>query len=461
MRLKTFFATFLLFVFVLYAGITAFSVYMTNSQIQILKSGGGAQFQTITSSLSRDIAVLWGMHIEQEMFYNALDLLVESYSRYYEGFGIGISLAIDEFYFEEEPAGLQTRVVSIINEDGEYFVRITGALNVPFNHLVVDYRQDISESMAGLQNIRRILLIFAFTSSVLAAFGLLFVLEVVFRPLTIVSNASRKIAGGEYSERIKIKGKNELAIVAHDFNKMAQTIEDQMKFLVNEAISKQQYVDNFAHEIRTPLTTIYGYAQYLRVSKFNEDDVFESADYIMAEANHMSNMANSLLKLATLRSFTPVKTKIVIHELLSDLQHSLENLLIENKTKLSLQCEKGIVLFGQEDLIKSLLMNICINGINATAFGEGYVELSAYMDLNDIIISVKDNGRGIPEDCMEKIFEPFYRIDKARSREQGGAGLGLTLCKQIVEAHGGEMIVVSTLGFGTTVEIKFENIKEM
>ena len=450
MRLKTFFATFLLFIFILYAGISAFSVYMTNSQIRMLKSGSGVQFQTITSSLSRDIAVLSGMHIVQDVFYNAVEMLVRGYSRYYSGLGIDISLMIYEEHINPHP-----RVVSVVNQDGDYFIHISGALAAPFSHIVIDYTQDISESISSLQNIQRIMLIFAIVCSVLAAIGLQFVLALVFRPLTIVSNASRKIADGEYGERIKIKGENELATVAFDFNKMAQTVEDQMKFLVNEALSKQQFVDNFAHEIRTPLTSVFGYAQYLRNSRLNEDEIIESAEYIMAEAKHMVNMANSLLKLATLRGFSPVKTELAVFELFTDIQQSLENYLIENKAKLSLRCDEGLVLYGQEELIKSLITNLCTNGINAADFGNGEVELSACKDLNHVIITVKDNGRGIPEDCTEKIFEPFYRVDKARSRELGGAGLGLTLCKQIVEAHGGEISVKSKLDEGTIVEIRF------
>ena len=451
MRLMTFFATFLLFVFILYAGITAFSVYMTNSQIRMLKSGSAAQFQTITSSLSRDITFLWGIHLEQDLFYIAVDSLIESYARYYGGFGVGILLTTREFTSNGE----YERVVSILNEGNEHFVHVAGNLAAPFNHFMIEYRQDISDSISGLQNIQRILLIFAIVCSFLAAFGLQFVLMLVFRPLDIVSEASRKIAGGEYGERIKIKGENELTKVAFDFNKMAQTVEDQMKFLENEAKSKQQFVDNFAHEIRTPLTSIFGYAQYLRNSQFNEEAVIESTEYIMAESKHMSNMANSLLELATLRGFSPVKKEISIPELFADIKHSLENLLDENKAKLSLRCDEGIVLFGQEDLIKSLLMNLCTNGINATVYGEGEVELAACIVMNHIVIKVKDNGKGIPEDSVEKIFEPFYRIDKARSRELGGAGLGLTLCRQIVEAHGGEMAVESEPGGGTVVAVRF------
>ena len=451
MRHKTFFATFLLFVFILYAGITAFSVYMTNSQIRMLKSGGGAQFQTISSSLSRDIAVLWGMHIEQGMFYSAVDALVGAYSRYYSGLGVSISLTVEEI----SPFEGFIRTAAVLNEGDGHFVHISGPLNAPFSRFVIDYRQDITGSIESLQNIQRILLVFAVVCSILAAFGLQFVLVLVFRPLTIVSNASRKIAGGEFGERINIRGKNELAKVAHDFNKMAQTVEDQMEYLVSEALSKQQFVDNFAHEIRTPLTSIFGYAQYLRNSRFDEDAVIESTEFIMAEAKHMSNMANSLLNLATLRGFSPVKTEIAIQELFSDIELSLENLLLENKANLILRCNEGFVLLGQEDLIKSLLMNLCTNAINATAFGVGEVEVAAFKDMDRVVITVKDNGRGIPKEYLEKIFEPFFRIDKARSRELGGAGLGLTLCRQIVEAHGGEMTVESDVNIGTTVEVRF------
>ena len=113
------------------------------------------------------------------------------------------------------------------------------------------------------------------------------------------------------------------------------------------------------------------------------------------------------------------------------------------------------VLTGQEDLLKSLLVNLCLNAINACTPGAGVIRLTAEKQLDGLIISVADNGCGIPDESLSYITEPFYRVDKARSREQGGAGLGLALCRQIAGAHGAEMVLESSVGAGTTVKITF------
>ena len=110
---------------------------------------------------------------------------------------------------------------------------------------------------------------------------------------------------------------------------------------------------------------------------------------------------------------------------------------------------------GQEDLIRILLLNLCSNALGACSPDVGIIRLEAKTDLQGTIISVIDNGCGIPSESLSRITEPFYRVDKSRSREFGGAGLGLCLCSQIAQVHGAKMTAKSSLATGTTVEILF------
>lgn len=450
MRLKTFLATYLLFLCILYASLGVVSVYLSNSQADMLKEKSIGEYKTIAASLVRDIAVIYGRDVN---FGESVYSLVNGYARYYGGYNIKIALT-EYSSFENEGETRGYNEILFINQGQEHFINITGTLPEPFQHFILDYSLNITKNVEDMKGIQGILLIFAVIFSVVTAFTLHFILSRIFKPLTIVANSSKKIANGQYNERIFIKGKNEISSMAVNFNRMAEEIEKQIHYLEEEAVVKQQFADNLAHEIRTPLTSIYGYAEYMQKASLNEEEIIESSQYIMDEAGHMSKIANSLLELATLRNYTPIKNEISIPRLFDDISRSMENLLRKQNVRLDYH-NTADILFGQEDLIKSLFLNLCSNAVKACAPDVGVIHMNAEKQGEGIIISVSDNGRGIPEGSISHITEPFYRIDKARSREHGGAGLGLALCKQIVESHNAEMTIESFVGKGTTIKITF------
>jgi signal transduction histidine kinase len=193
----------------------------------------------------------------------------------------------------------------------------------------------------------------------------------------------------------------------------------------------------------------------MQKARLSESEIIESAECIIAETAHMSNVASSLLELATLRDYKPEKNKILLSSLFDEVAQTLEGTLLENDTELICRSDDNVVILGQEDLLRSLLLNLCTNAINACAGLKGEIQLDAAEHDDCVIISVADNGCGIPEESLPKLSEPFYRVDKSRSRKLGGTGIGLSLCAQIVKAHGAKMSVQSTLGVGTVVEVSF------
>ncbi|MCL2856669.1 MAG: HAMP domain-containing histidine kinase [Oscillospiraceae bacterium] len=452
MRLKTFFATYLLFLCILFSSVGIVSVYMTSSQVSMLKEKSAGQYQAIAHSLSRDIAVLYGRGMDLVDFSLAVDNLVSGYARYYIRQNVHISIA--DLTLSGQGNLLSEGEVSFVIQGAEYFIYIAGFLPGRLGYFQLNYSLNVTENIADMQNIQRILLFSAIVFSIVAAFALYFILSSIFKPLSIVAKASRKIANGQFGERINVKGNNELAQVALDFNKMAGKVERQIIFLEEEAVSKQQFVDNFAHEIRTPLTSIYGYAEYLQKASLDEKETIESAGYIMDEANHMRKIANSLLELATLRNYQPVKSPISIPALFEDIGQTMEASL--RKHNVRMVCQSDIdTIDGQEDLIRSLLLNLCCNALKACPPAGGNIRLEAKVLPNGTLISVIDDGCGIPKESLPEIAEPFYRVDKSRSREDGGIGLGLTLCNKIAEVHNAEMAVESTVGEGTSVHVTF------
>ena len=453
MRLKTYLAAYMLFLCILFASVGIVSAHLSGSTVDMLRDKSAREFESISDSLARDIAGMHGRFAWSEDFQAAVRHVFDGFVLFYRRSNIRLDLDYASYSHEGRDA-----VINFSQENGEHFISIVGVLPYPFRFYQLSYTLDITASITDMQQTQRVLWVVSVIVSLVAAVFLYIILLRIFKPLEIVARASWQIADGRYSERIAVKGKNELASMATAFNRMATQIEEQISLLEDEAIKKQQFVDNFAHEIRTPLTSIYGYAEYLQKTNVDEAELIESAGFIMSEADHMKQVANSLLELATLRDYQPTILPIYVPELFDDIEKSLERSLRERGTRLHCQ-SFAYSLPGQQDLIKTLLLNLCRNAIQSCDIGKGEIFLTSDKENDKVILTVSDNGCGIPEDKLSKVFEPFFRVDKARSRGQGqgqgGVGLGLALCKQIADVHSANMTVTSKPGCGTTVKIIF------
>ena len=448
MRLKTFLAAYTLFLGILFASIGIISAHMTNSTTSMLHEKAAREFQTITTSLAREMSHVYARFPGGDTFMNSVSQIFGGYVHYYRQHNIELDLIRTPY--ENDGNAL----VSFRGVGEEHYISIVGALPSPFRHYKLTYMLDISANIADMQGIQQYLWATSVVVSLIAAVLLYAILLRIFKPLEIVARAATQVAEGQYGKQITVKGRNELAAVAIAFNRMSAQIESQISLLEEEAERKQQFVDNFAHEIRTPLTSIYGYAEFLQKANIKEGELLESAGYIMSEADHMKKVANSLLELATLRNYKPEITPIFIPELFIEIKQGLEKPLKEQGAKLRTQA-LAPYLSGQQDLIKSLILNLCTNAIASCEPGEGIVKVSAATDEQNIIITVEDNGCGIPANKLSKVVEPFFRVDRARSRQEGGVGLGLALCKQIADVHGAKMTIASTQGIGTMVRLVF------
>ena len=454
MRLKTFLATYFLFLFILFSSIAIVSVYLNNSQITMLKDSGISQFQTIARSLSRDLSAAWERYTHLHGTFSVMaDEITRGYALYYSRHSVYITLFDLTLLHSGQTFVSAATEASLIFHMERYFVSMSGTLAEPFEHFLLEYSLDITGNINTMRGIQNVLLISAVIFSIVAAFALYFVLSSIFKPLGIVAGASKEIADGRFNKRIPVKGDGELAQVAVDFNKMAEKIEEYINYLKDEAENKQQFVDNFAHEIRTPLTTIHGYAEYMQRAALDESEIIESSGLIIDESRQMRNLANSLLELATLRKYAPVLGEIAVDKLFFDVSQTMERHLNEKNTRLVCLSEVEFII-GQEDLIRSLLVNLCTNANNACVSG-GEIQMEAVRRHGGVTLVVRDNGCGIPSEGLGKITEPFFRVDKSRNRKDGGAGLGLALCKQIAEAHGARMGIDSVVGEGTVVEVIF------
>lgn len=276
----------------------------------------------------------------------------------------------------------------------------------------------------------------------------------LLRPLRRLSRATRRIAGGNLSVRARMESKDEIGDLAADFNHMADNLEQQFQELEDAARRQEDFIGSFAHELKTPLTSMIGYADMLRTTEVTQEEQFQAANYIFKEGKRLESLSFKLLDLMVVKNqeleLRPVKIRWMAEDIKGMLQPSLKKLGIVLKVIV-----EDASLMLEPDLMKTVLLNLLDNGRKAME-GEGTLYLLGRREEDGFALYVRDTGKGIPKEELSRITEAFYMVDKSRARQQGGAGLGLSICQEIVKRHGGTMTFKSIPGKGTMVRIFLE-----
>lgn len=298
-------------------------------------------------------------------------------------------------------------------------------------------------------NYRIILLVFLF---ILTIFSLIFSLGLT-QPVRRLSLATRAYAAGNYQSRVRVRGNDEVAVLMMDFNRMADQLEHNIVQLQESARNQKEFTAAFSHELKTPLTSIVGYADMLRSRRLSEEDAALSADYIFRQGKRLERLALQMQELIYLDRQEITLQEISVEDLVRDLRANTQMLLQEKDIHLRIRMEEGSI-FGEMDLIQSLFLNLIDNARKACGEG-GEIVLEGRRLPGAYQICVSDNGCGIPEDELPKITEPFYMVNKSRARRDGGVGMGMALCHRILMLHRAEWDISSTVGKGTSVSIIF------
>lgn len=290
--------------------------------------------------------------------------------------------------------------------------------------------------------------------SLLGAGALLVLVRRLLRPLAALDVSARRIAAGSYGERLDTAGDDELAGLAADMNQLAAAVQRRIDQLEQLAEERKAFIGNLAHEMKTPLTSILGFADLLYLpSQVPDDKRVEYACVIAEEAKRLRALSGKLLELMTLGSANLVFEPVSLRALADEVALSLRPVLAQSGLQLACDCP-DVPLWVDKELFKSLLYNLLDNGRKASEAG-GMLRLAARPEGGWMTILVRDYGRGIPQEELDKICEPFYMVDKSRSRKAGGAGLGLALCREIVAVHRGRMEIDSRVGKGTLIALRF------
>lgn len=317
--------------------------------------------------------------------------------------------------------------------------------------LVLTARFDFSHLYRTRQEQNRIYLT-AYTAvvtvGILAAVVLSFTMTRRLRRLTV---AVRKIAGGDLTTRSRIGSLDEFGQLSRDFDSMADKLQETLSRMESDMLRQENFMGAFAHELKTPMTAIIGFADLLRQGNLDENTRMTAANYIFTEGRRLEKLSFKLLDLIVLKKDSIVMKRVWLNRYLDEIERALSPSLRDKGIRLVCRAEQAKAVL-EPDLVKSLLYNLIDNASKAMDSG-GIIGVKATAIPGGCQFYVADNGRGMEEKELARITEAFYRVDKSRSRAQGGAGLGLALCKQIVELHNGSIHFDSKPGAGTQVTV--------
>lgn len=373
-------------------------------------------------------------------FADSTCVLMKGSETLYSNVAVDMSRYIIKGYdaeqFEEEIGGRQ--------------ILITGSnVNVRNERYAVYVVEDIT---GVYESITRMVWRFALIGGVGILLGFVLIGLLVRRsmqPLAVLKTAAGRIAAGGYGERATVLSKDEVGALANDFNRMAEAVENHIGELIETAERQRLFIGGATHEFKTPLTTVILNADTLQNAYMDEEERQTALSYIERQCKWLERMTQKLLKLITLKQDIELKPSSV-PQLFERVEESMAETLRQRDTRLISECKLN-TLSMDADLMQSVLINLVDNASKASAPGQA-VTMRAYDD----VIEVSDNGIGIPESELARITEPFYVVDKSRSKKLGGSGLGLALVKEIVNAHGAALEIESSVGVGTTIRVRFK-----
>ena len=294
----------------------------------------------------------------------------------------------------------------------------------------------------------------------LVLIGILFLCAVVFsmtgsERMRQILTSMRLVREGEYSHKIQMRGSDEYATLATEFNKLTDKLQQT-------EITERQFVSDASHELKTPLASIKLLSDSILQNDMDADTMREFVSDIGNESDRLTRMTQKLLTLSKADAQTTCEHEVVdLGETVRRVFRMLVPLADRTEIKLTASLDRDCYVLSMEDDAYQIIFNLVENGIKYNHAG-GSVHVTARHTQDEAELLVEDTGMGIPQDAIEHIFERFYRVDKARSRQAGGSGLGLSIVHELVERNFGTIEVSSKEGEGTkfTVRMPYFELEE-
>lgn len=266
----------------------------------------------------------------------------------------------------------------------------------------------------------------------------------IVNPIKKITDATKKVASGDFTIELETKRDDEIGELTHNFNKMVKELNSI------ECLQKD-FINNVSHEIKTPISSIQGFAKLLEADDLSKEERKEYAEIIKEESDRLLYLSTNILKLAKLEDQERImnKTEFNIAEQIRRTISVLEPKWKEKNIKFNVSLKEQEFL-GEKDLMYQVWMNIIENSIKFSK-QDGQIDVKMKTNQDSIIVEIKDYGIGIEEEEAKKIFDRFYQVDKSHTKP--GAGLGMTIAKRIVELSDGKIEVKSKLNESTTFTV--------
>ena len=362
--------------------------------------------------------------------------------------------------FEADEALLEltdenTRTYRTILLNGRYYIQTLSTFHALDMVLYLETLRDVSEVFSerelGFRVYRRVTIIILILGMVI----MYLISFLLTKPIRLLTRATKRMAAGDYDYRARTVSSDELGQLTLDLNHMAEALEENINKLEDEIQAREDFVGAFAHELKTPLTAIIGYADMLRSRQMDEEKSLLSANYIYKEGKRLEAMSIRLLEIMVTRrgqaQFQEVSAEtlfLYLHDMFTP-NESMEFIY---------SYDQGTV-WAESNLIITVLINLLDNACKASEPGST-IEIRGRQEEKGYRFIIRDYGIGIPKEELLKITKAFYMVDKSRARSRNGAGLGLALCTEILSLHNSVLEIESTPGEGTGISFVLQNQKE-
>ncbi len=280
----------------------------------------------------------------------------------------------------------------------------------------------------------------------------------LIKPINRLTTATKEIATGNFDKRIAVTSEDEFAVLSQNFNIMSHQLEQKIHELKDEADKQELFVAAFSHELKTPLTSIIGYADMLRSKQMNQAKTSLCANYIFEEGKRLETLSMRLLEMVVLKKQEIKCSKVSTTDFFDNIKSLMLPILYDLQISLVLEIEPALI-FIEPSLMKTVCLNLLDNARKALGT-KGEISVKGKVINNGYKISICDNGKGMEERDLQRITQAFYMVDKSRTRKEGGAGLGLAICDEILKLHNATISFTSKVNVGTCATITLKGVED-
>ncbi|MBE5962011.1 MAG: two-component sensor histidine kinase [Lachnospiraceae bacterium] len=370
-------------------------------------------------------------------------------------------------YEELENHGDREEIVEAKKDGVGYSTRYSSTLETKMMYIAMqsdksDYYLRVAIPFSGPQQYLILLMPAILISMVIALVISIIFAENLTKSITKpLSDVTKKLEDFKENSELKFEKYKyeELNVIADTVTKMSESIRTYTESIKFEKMVRQEFFTNVSHELKTPITSIRGYMELLQGDFAKDEQTKEEfMERIIKETENMTTLINDILMISRLETHEAemIVSEVRISILLGDVIKTLKPYADKNGITFHVEC-KPLIIEANPQQMRELLINLISNAVKYNKLG-GKVEISIVSEGQDLDIVVSDTGVGIPEECISRIFERFYRVDKGRSKKVGGTGLGLSIVKHIVNYYNGTIEVKSELEKGSRFEVRIPDI---